>query len=312
MRLEIRAANVDPERSHLLVLRDGRRLGYAEWGDPGGVPVVHFHGMPGSRLETHASTADYRRLGVRLVTVDRPGYGLSDRSPRRRLIDWPDDVAQLADALALERFGLTALSGGGPFALACAARFPERLLGVAIAGCIAPLDAEWALRGIKWQNRLGLSLARRAPWALTLGYRGLKQLLSRSPDAFVMAMTRDKPDSDQLWLRRPEVRRQLEDMLVEAVRGGVLGAVQEVGLLARPWGFRLEEIRVPVDLYHGDRDDTAPLEHARYLARTIPGARLHVCPGEGHMVMWSHVEDVLAVATGRARRVRSGGLVAAF
>lgn len=299
MRLRIARENIEPERSHTITLRDGRRLGYAEWGDPTGVAVVHFHGMPGSRLETHASNTEYADLGVHLVTVDRPGYGLSDRSPRRRLLDWPEDVLELTDALGIERFGLTALSGGGPFALALARRYPERLLGVAIAGCLAPLDGAWAYRGIKRLDRFGLVLARRAPWALTVGYRALRVLLDRSPDVFLMAMTHDKPDADQLWLHQPEVRTRLEAMLVEAVRGGVLGAVQEVGLLARPWGFRLEDIAIPVDLYHGDRDDTAPLAHARYLAEAIPRARLHVCPGEGHMVMWSHVGAMLSAATGR-------------
>ena len=312
MRLEISPGNVLPQSTHVLRLDDGRRLGYAVWGDPEGIPVIHLHGMPGSRLETHASDAEYARMGVRLITVDRPGYGLSDHRPRRRLLDWPEDVGQLADRLELDRFGLTALSGGGPFALACARRMPGRLLGVAIAGCLAPLDDGWAYRGIKWQNRLGLMLARHAPWALTAGYRGLRLLLDRSPDAFLVAMTHDKPDADQAWLQQPAVRRQLEAMLVEAVRGGVLGAVQEVGLLAGPWGFDLDEVRIGVDLFHGDRDDTAPLAHARYLASEIPGGRLHVYPGEGHMVMWSHVAEILSAATGVDLERSGGGLPAAL
>ena len=88
-------------------------------------------------------------------------------------------------------------------------------------------------------------------------------------------------------------------MLLEAGRAGVAGAVHEVGLLVRPWGFPPSEIRAPVDLFHGREDDTAPLRHAQRLAAAIPGSRLHICEGEGHMVMWTHVGEILAAATGR-------------
>src|SRR5437868_4337089 len=109
-------------------LRDGRALGYAEYGDPGGTPVFFFHGSPGSRLQRHPDPSITSSFGARIITVDRPGYGRSDFQPGRRLLDWPADAAQLADALSIERFAAIGLSGGGPYLLACAYAMPERLI----------------------------------------------------------------------------------------------------------------------------------------------------------------------------------------
>src|ERR671933_2362887 len=113
-------------REGTIGLRDGRNLAYAEWGDPGGLPVLGCHGSPSSRLERHVEDpADYRRWGIRLVVPDRPGFGRSDSQPGRRVVDWPADVAVLLDALGVDRFAVLSLSGGAAYALACAAEFGE-------------------------------------------------------------------------------------------------------------------------------------------------------------------------------------------
>src|SRR5580765_6410115 len=91
-------------------LRDGRRLAYTELGDPSGIPIFHQHGMPGSRLEHEAEPEFYRNIGVRVITPDRPGYGLSDPHPHNPLLGWPSDIVELADRLGIERFGITGLS----------------------------------------------------------------------------------------------------------------------------------------------------------------------------------------------------------
>jgi pimeloyl-ACP methyl ester carboxylesterase len=101
-------------------LRDGRRLGYAGWGDAGGQPLLYFHGWPGARVEGRLADEAARVRGVHLIGIDRPGMGLSDFQPRRTLVDWPDDVLQLAAALTLERFAVLGISDGGPYAAACA------------------------------------------------------------------------------------------------------------------------------------------------------------------------------------------------
>src|SRR5215472_6981947 len=120
-------------------LADGRALGFAEYGDPNGAPLFFFHGLWASRLTSHPDHEIARSLGVRLITMDRPGIGCSAPKPGRRLIDWPEDVAALADALQLQRFAILGWSGGGAYALACASRIPERLTAVGLASGGAPL-----------------------------------------------------------------------------------------------------------------------------------------------------------------------------
>jgi len=294
----------------VIQLPGGRRLAIAEWGDPDGRPVLHMHGLPGSRLEIHAEPDFYQRAGVRLITVDRPGYGLSDPHPAGTLLSWAADVEVLADRLRLGRFGLTAMSGGGPFALATAYRLGERLTGVALAGSIGPLDAPGAWQGIKLVNRLGLWSAAHFSLGVRLAYASMRLLLRVDPERFLDEMALGRPAGDRRLLATPALRRREELMLLEAGRSGVRGAVHEIGLLVRPWGFPLDRIQARVELFHGGDDDTAPLRHAQRLAETIPRSRLHVCVGEGHMVMWTHLGEILEAATGSAGDRRSPTLEA--
>ena len=127
----------------VLALADGRRLGYAEFGDPSGAPCLYFHFSPGSRLEPAAVFSGVRQpwlRGVRLVSADRPGFGLSDRQPTRTLLDWPGDMAALADHLGIDRFAVLGASGGGAYALACARLLPSRLTAAVVVSGIGPLD----------------------------------------------------------------------------------------------------------------------------------------------------------------------------
>ncbi len=279
-------------------LGDGRRLAYTQRGDPSGVPIIHHHGMPGSRLEHEAESEFYRSLGVRVITPDRPGYGLSDAQRHRRLLDWPRDVLELADALGIERFGVTALSGGGIYALACAAAIPGRIIEVAVTGCPGPMQRPGATDGMRLATRVGVWLGASAPWVISLG-AGIVAVVVRRHARFVVAQAnRDKPPADVRWLSLPSVMGGAAETLREALRFGVKGYVEDIRALARPWGFPLDGIRVPVRLWHGDLDTVVPLQHGRYLASVIPGATLRVCPGEAHMLLWNHLAEVLLAAAG--------------
>jgi pimeloyl-ACP methyl ester carboxylesterase len=280
-------------------LRDGRRLAYSELGDPDGLPVFHQHGMPGSRLEHEAEPDLYRSLGVRVITPDRPGYGLSDPHLHRPLLDWPSDIAELADRLGIHRFGITGLSGGGIYALACAAAIPDRLTGVVATGCPGPMQREGALAGMRFMTRAGVWLGSRAPWLLDGAAAVVGQFVRRYPRFFVEQAKRDKPPVDRRWLSMPSVSRGAADTLREALRPGAWGYVEDIRALARPWGFALEDIRVPVQLWHGDEDTVIPMHHSRYLASVIPGATLRICPGEAHMLMWNHIGEILMAAVGK-------------
>ncbi len=283
----------------VIELADGRRLAYAEWGDPGGTPILHQHGMPGSRFDHEADSDFYRSVGVRVITPDRPGYGLSDPHPGSGLVDWPADMAQLADHLGIRRFGISALSGGGIYALACAAVMPDRLTDVVVTGCPAPMQRAGAFRGMRFATKAGVWLGGHAPWLVEAVADMLSGSIRRHPDFFIDRSNQDKPASDLKWLSMGSVRTGAVRNLQEAFRQGGSGYAHDLRLLARPWGFAPEAIRAPVQLWHGDQDTVIPLGNGEYLASAIPGATLRLCPGEGHMLLWNHLPEILGAAAGR-------------
>ncbi len=148
-----------------LQLNDGRSLGYAEFGDPGGKPVFFFHGTPGSRLFRPPDEIT-RKIGVRLITADRPGYGLSTFQPGRRILDWPADIAQLASHLGIHKFAVSGHSGGGPYVAACAYAIPERLTVAAVLSGAGPADSPGARRGMTSMNKFGVTVGPFLPWPL--------------------------------------------------------------------------------------------------------------------------------------------------
>lgn len=229
---------------------------------------------------------------MRLIAVDRPGMGLSDYEPRRALLDWPDDVLEFAKAIGLERFAVLGISGGGPYAAVCAWKLPSQLTGAGIVSCLAPLDAPGVLAGMGWRNRLPFQLI------------GRQAILRRLLLALTAVSVRRHPDRvlergvgatvDKRYLDRPVVRQILAQSLTEAFRSGSRGAAWEMGLYVRPWGFRLEEIRPPVHLWHGEQDANAPVSMGRYLAAVIPDCQATFYPGEGHLHFVDRLPEIIA------------------
>jgi pimeloyl-ACP methyl ester carboxylesterase len=277
-------------------LRDGRALGYTEYGDPGGTPVFFFHGSPGSRLQRHPDASIASELGVRIITIDRPGYGLSDFQPERTLLHWPADVAQLADALHLERFAAIGLSGGGPYLLACAYAMPERLTAAIVVSGMGPLDEADALEGVMPSMRLGLGIVRRAPWLARLALEPAARILRLNPIAVKKLLPVSMPKADKEAFARPDIQAIDQQDLTEAYRNGGQALHWEVLTLTRPWGFRLEDIHTKIHLWHGEQDTTVPAKLARYVARTLPDCEPHFYPGEGHTLIYHYWREILAVA----------------
>ncbi|MGZ6372118.1 MAG: alpha/beta fold hydrolase [Candidatus Limnocylindria bacterium] len=281
-------------------LKDGRTLGYAELGDPSGAPVFYFHGVPGVRVAFVGKPADYSKAGIRLVTVDRPGSGVSNRKADWSLLDWPEDVSQLADELGFRRFGIIAESGGGPFGLACAYRLADRLTGMVISSGAGLMDRPGARRGIKPLNRFVMEmLPRKRLSALLISTLG--RLYLRWPDFTVDSLLcHDSPAADRELLVREDTRAATRRMLAYATGNGIGGLVDELALLVTPWGFDPQEIRIGIRFWHGDADNTVPLHQAEYLSSVIPGSSLVVCPGEGHLVMARHLPEILDALRQRA------------
>jgi pimeloyl-ACP methyl ester carboxylesterase len=283
--------------AQVLRLSDGRRLGYAEYGDPAGTPLLFFHGTPGSRRVARWADHVARRRGIRLIAPDRPGFGLSDFQPGRTLGAWPADVIELADALALGPFAVAGVSGGGAYVAACAWRLGDRLRHAGIISGIGPIADPALAAALSRRYRAGFALVRRLPAAVR-GALGLGRLgLRRAPGCTLAALAASLPEVDRAIFGRPRVRALLLDDAREALRQGPRGAAQELLLFSRPWDFRLAEIRMPVRLWHGEADAQVPVAIARRVAATIPDCRASFIPGAGHLWVLDHLDEILTTLT---------------
>jgi pimeloyl-ACP methyl ester carboxylesterase len=287
--------SVTDDADQTIQLRDGRRLGYAEWGDRAGRPLLYFHGWPGSRLEGRLGDEAAKDRGVRLIAIDRPGMGLSTFQPGRRLVDWPDDVVELAAAMGLGRFAVLGISGGGPYAAACAWKLSDRLTGAAIVSSLAPLDVSGAIGEMGRQNRLAFQLVGHVAVLRRIRMAAMARTVARRPDRVLQSGVAAAVDKQ--YVDRPDVRKILGESLSEAFRKGSRGPAWELGLYARPWGFRVEHIRAPVHLWHGEEDANAPVKMGRYLATSIPECEARFYPGEGHLHFVDRLPEMLAAVS---------------
>lgn len=271
-------------------LADGRRLAYAEWGLPEGRPVILHHGSPGSRLmcpDLEATEA----AGVRLISIDRPGYGRSDPDPGRSTVDFVSDVTQLSDHLGLGRCLVVGWSGGGGYALACGWADPKRFPVVALAASPGPRseipESEDGLteysRRMAERLRNGDRTAedevrlRLAPYAENP--RAMLELGPKGPDGHMFSI--------------PAMVESLGAMWDEGARQGLEGRYSDWEAEVMGWGFALEEVRVPVHIWHGTADDLVPVSHANHLAARLPLGEIHLVPGVGHAIAVIEWADIL-------------------
>jgi pimeloyl-ACP methyl ester carboxylesterase len=286
-----------------LRLRDGRQVGFATFGDVDGLPVFYMHGTFGSRLEGRIAHAAALARHVRLVAVDRPGYGLSDAHPGARLVDWPLDLDEIADQLGLERFSALGVAGGGAFALATAMRLPKRLRAVALVSSIAPHDRPGVLSGMDLRSRLFLDiLPRWAPKLLLRLHRRWARLADRDPQALLRELSGTLPPSERPALMSPEVAEIFMDAAYEGFRSGPDCMVREMCLLARPWGFPLESVGAPVFLWHGETDSVSPVAMAHALARELAKSQLQTIPERGSAIAVDFIPDAIATLAAWARQ----------
>jgi pimeloyl-ACP methyl ester carboxylesterase len=285
----------DDRRARTVSLPDGRRLGYAEWGAAAGWPVLFFHGTPSSRLGLEWAEDSALAHGARILSIDRPGHGLSDASPRRTLLDWTRDVSAFADALQLGPFAVSGWSGGGPYVLACAYAIPERLTGaVVLSGC-GPLETRAARRVSSDLDRRMLALSTRLPLLARLLLKPAVVAARRTPRLAVKSIEVDLSPSDLETFRRlnPDPKPAMEFFL-EAFRSGTAGVIDDYRVLASPWGFAPEQIEMPVHFWHGDEDRMVAIDAARAVADRMPAARFNLVAGAGHLLLMDHLDDVFA------------------
>jgi pimeloyl-ACP methyl ester carboxylesterase len=289
-----RSVAAPPVAATVLRLADDRLLAFAEYGRADGVPVVAFHGTPGSRLQLTALDGPAREVGVRLIVPDRPGYGASDHHPDRTLRAWPADVEAIADHLGLGRFAVLGVSGGAPHALACAVMSPERITRLGIVSGVAPPDC-WApsRRSGRLEQAVAILMRTGGP-ALRSLVGVVLALIRRATGPALRVYRLLLPPADRRIIADPAIRRGLQDEIRRQPRTTAASIVQDLRLFSRPWGFEVGATRVPTDIWHGAADRAIPIEHARALAARIPASSLHEHPDGGHFLLLEEARHILA------------------
>jgi pimeloyl-ACP methyl ester carboxylesterase len=276
-----------------VTLKDGRNLGFAEYGDTEGKAVFHFNGSGGSRLEYPADQSILTDLGIRFISTDRPGHGLSDPQPDRQLLDWPDDITQLADSLNIQKFYVMGWSAGGPHALACAYKLPERVYAGAVISGLAPPDRPQPYEGLPIQNRMLMMLGRRAPSLVYLFRRIARSMIMGDPEEAGEKLASSFPAEDRQLIMGTEYQKLLVIDVQEGYRQGWQGPAQDDIIINSPWGFNIEEIKVRIDIWQGELDKNVPLNQGQYQHELIPNSRLTVVPDQAHLYLLSYWGEVL-------------------
>lgn len=285
--------------SSVVTLRSGRRIGVARYGDPYGVPVLAIHGAPACRTMFEAADAPARACGVHLIAFDRPGYGLTPLDYGATLQSRTDVFAELTVALGLDRFALLGISGGGPYAVALAARLGSRITGLALVCPLGPV-ADEASRSSP--NPVHLSAMQRGffldlprhPWVLRSNAEVVLRSFRFAPSFFLSTVAHLLPEVDRVILNRADVSSSMVAMTLEATRHGILGAIADLEIFAEPWQVDYEKITAPARLWQGTADTIAPVGLALKLGTLIPDCKVTRVKGGGHFWIYDAIPDVLA------------------
>jgi pimeloyl-ACP methyl ester carboxylesterase len=286
-------AKAGAAENRFIVLSDGRRLSYAEFGAPGGVPVFGFHGTPGSRFMFRLVHEPARRIGLRIIAPERPGFGHSTYQHNRTLAGWASDAAELATRLGIGQFAVAGISGGGPYAAACAALLPGRVTAAALISPMGPVRPPEGPEVLGTARYMTFRLLPRVGIAMKGAFSLGRLLFLNAPDSMYGFILRRAGPADRRILSRPEIRRNLLDGVSEGLRPGIRGVIQEMRIFCKPWELPFESIQAPVLLWQGTQDRNVPVAASFQLAGLIPGCEVFRLEGAGHYWIFEHIEEVL-------------------
>jgi pimeloyl-ACP methyl ester carboxylesterase len=287
----------DMSHENLIELEDGAVVAFEEYGDANGVPVMFCHGWPSSRTMAQLTDEPARELGIRIISADRPGISASSLQPDRKLTDWPRLVERITDYLGIHDFRMLAISGGAPFAYASATAMLQRVRAIAIVGGAPPLAEISDSNGLLPLYRWMLALYRTQPRLLRRLFYLARPILSLRPPL------RFRPVLLKMLLMRPCDAESLRDAAAfEAIfesqrrawRASAEGVVADAQIYAQPWGFAIEDVRVPVRLWHGKEDRAFSVHLAEELANRLPNCHARFVDDAGHYSLpIRHMRDIL-------------------
>lgn len=290
-----------PAEDLTMKLPDGRLLGYAEYGDPAGLPLLAFHGMPGCRHMFRPTHSLGVEMGIRVIAVERPGFGLSSPHPHRSLRSYIDDIAAFTDALGLRRFAVAGVSAGAPYAAACAALMPDRVTALAMVSPVGPMAGQEAPAWIG----LGHAIAFRAGPRLMPLLAGIfsigRGLFLYAPQVMGGLMMARAAPSDWKILSRRDIRTDLLSAVADGMRPGVGASLQDMRIFSRAWDIPYDHITAPAFLWMGMADRNVPVQAALRLGELVPGCHVKQIEKGGHFWIFDNAREVLATIAGAVR-----------
>lgn len=286
-----------PDHARVVMLTDGQRIGLAVFGDPKGLPVLALHGAPACRMMFEVAAGEARAKGLKLIAPDRPGYALSPSEKDHVTLE--SRAAQLmsfADTIGLERFALLGVSGGGPYAVAVAAKAPSRITALSLVAPVGPIaECNEATHTIpRAQRMFFIDMPLHHPHIVRSGAHASAFMFRLAPHMTAASLAWTLGGADHDILRKPEVERVMISMTTEALEHGIEGAMADLEIYARPWNVAYDRISARTTLWQGDEDIVVPPQATYCLARKIPGARLNRIKGAGHFWIFDHIGEVLA------------------
>lgn len=283
-------------RDGLLQLPEGGHVAYSEFGDPAGTPVIFCHGWPSSRAMAELTDTAARRQKVRIISPDRPGISGSSFVADRQLLDWPAIVQALAAHLSLGRFRVLAISGGAPYALVTGWALPHTVAAIAVVSGAPPISELPDRSGLFPLHRAMLALHARQPWLLRALFRVAQPFASTRPPLRIRPLLlKFLQPCDADVLRDSVAFEACFESSRRAWRASLAGVIVDAEIYARSWGFPLEEVRVPVRMWHGTKDRTFSYRLAEQLATRLPNCELRLVEGAGHYSLpIRHMDEILA------------------
>lgn len=277
-------------KDSFLTLKDGRKLGYIEYGNPHGMPIFLLHGTPGSRIFGLEDEPILEEEGLRVITPDRPGYGQSDPLKNRTIKSFSRDVEELANYLNIEKFHVAGVSGGGPYTLACAQVLPDKVLSATLIASAAPLEMKDFFKGMSPGNKFIFKISKYFPQMLLPIYKYAAHWYRKNAEKLVDAMKPQLCEWDRKILEELESKNRMEgfvDHLREAYRQGAVGAYSDTVLVSKNWGVDFKVITTPIFMWHGESDTLVPISPAKRFSELLPNCQSHYIPGAGHFLLES-------------------------
>lgn len=274
-----------------LILRDGRRFQYAEYGDTQGKPVIHLHGILGCRYERLPDDMLTKYLGVRLIIPDRPGYGLSEYAPNHDYLDFADDLLELADHLDIQQFSIMGLSVGAIYGAAFAHKTPERLHCLAMISSTPPFRSFSDIAGIPPSLKLLTAFSKHLPTAARIIAEIAIKNACNNPGKFLANIPLST--SDRAIFSRSLLNKHIETCLLAGSKDCHSGFVHDILLSAQPRSFPVENIQTKINFWHGTEDLHSPFSRIEPIIDATPNSRLFHIKGGGHFLIYDHWQEII-------------------